>query len=145
MYRVSFSGGVVSGSPTLVNGPSTGGVDWRGRALFLGNPPANERPTATFTSLCTDLECSFDGSGSADSDGSIVSYDWSFGDGATSTDPAPSHTYAADGSYEVSLTVTDDRGARARRPGPCRRPRRRPTRGSSGRTPRTPASRRTRR
>jgi PKD domain len=53
----------------------------------------------------------FDGSNSSDSDGSIVSYDWDFGDGATGTGVSPSHTYATGGTYIVWLTVTDDGGA----------------------------------
>lgn len=41
-----------------------------------------------------------------DSTGNITSWAWDFGDGGTSTDQNPSHTYAADGSYTVALTVT---------------------------------------
>ncbi len=52
----------------------------------------------------------FDGRGSSDPDGSIVSYAWNFGDSASSTEMNPSHTYAAAGSYTVSLTVTDNQG-----------------------------------
>jgi len=37
-------------------------------------------------------------------------YEWDFGDGSTSTDESPTHTYQGDGTYTVSLTVTDDRG-----------------------------------
>jgi dienelactone hydrolase len=39
-----------------------------------------------------------------------TSYDWDFGDGANSTDMSPSHVYDEDGSYDVTLTVTDDWG-----------------------------------
>ncbi len=53
----------------------------------------------------------FDGSGSSDSDGSIVSYDWSFGDGATGSGVKPTHTYTSKGTYNVTLTVTDDGNA----------------------------------
>ena len=52
----------------------------------------------------------FDGSFSSD-DGTIVSFEWDFGDGNTATGEAPTHTYAADGTYTVTLTVTDDTGA----------------------------------
>ncbi len=39
------------------------------------------------------------------------SYEWDFGDGSTSTDAQPSHAYKSDGTYTVSLKVTDDRGS----------------------------------
>jgi hypothetical protein len=52
----------------------------------------------------------FDGTGSTDEDGSIVAYDWDFGDGSTGTGATPSHTYTAAGEYTVSLTVTDNDG-----------------------------------
>ncbi len=47
---------------------------------------------------------------SFDVDGEIVSYFWDFGDGNTSTEAIPEHTYAAPGIYTVTLTVTDDEG-----------------------------------
>ncbi len=53
----------------------------------------------------------FDGSGSSDPDGTIVSYAWDFGDGSTSTDESPTHTYTSAGTFDVTLTVTDDGGA----------------------------------
>jgi hypothetical protein len=49
----------------------------------------------------------FDGSGSSDAGGSIVSYDWDFGDGTQGSGATTSHTYAAEGVYTVTLTVTD--------------------------------------
>jgi len=70
----------------------------------------NEAPVASFTVACTDLACNFDGSGSTDRDGTIVSYVWNFGDGGTATGVAANHTYAAGGTYTVILTVTDDGG-----------------------------------
>jgi PKD repeat protein len=72
----------------------------------------NEPPTAAFTSSCNAQgSCSFDGSGSSDGDGTIASYAWTFGDGGTSTQQQPTHAYAASGSYDVTLTVTDNGGA----------------------------------
>jgi RHS repeat-associated protein len=47
---------------------------------------------------------------STDADGPIVSWAWDFGDGSTSTDRNPIHTYAQPGNYTVSLTVTDHTG-----------------------------------
>jgi PKD repeat protein len=76
--------------------------------------PPNQPPTASFTSSCTQLSCSFDGTGSSDPDGTIASYAWDFGDGTTdNTTATPSHTYAAEGNYTVTLTVTDNRGGMA--------------------------------
>jgi PKD repeat protein len=75
-------------------------------------PPApNQAPTALISSSCAALDCAFDGSGSTDLDGSVDSYAWEFGDGQSSTEAAPRHSYAAAGEYAVTLTVTDDRGA----------------------------------
>ena len=70
-------------------------------------PPGNIAPTASFTSSCTDLTCTFDGSASSDSDGSIASYSWSFGGNAAMA----SNTFASAGTYSVSLTVSDNEGA----------------------------------
>jgi chitodextrinase len=73
----------------------------------------NVPPVAEFTSSCTDLTCSFDGSGSTDSDGTISAYAWNFGDGLAGTGATPSHTFTAAGSYTVKLTVTDNLGQAA--------------------------------
>jgi PKD repeat protein len=53
----------------------------------------------------------FDGSGSDDPDGTIVTYFWNFGDGGTATGERPSHTYMTAEIWNVTLTVTDDMGA----------------------------------
>lgn len=76
-----------------------------------GGPPPNQAPTASFTYSCTNLSCSFDASGSSDSDGSITSYSWIFGDSATGTGMTVLHAYASGGTFTVTLTVIDDDGA----------------------------------
>ena len=48
--------------------------------------------------------------GSTDSDGTIVSWYWEFGDGNTSTEQHPNNRYIKAGKYTVTLTVTDDKG-----------------------------------
>jgi probable HAF family extracellular repeat protein len=81
-----------------------------------GVPDAPDLPTAVFTGPASATEgdvVSFDGSTSAAADGSAVSFAWTFGDGATSTDAVPTHVYADNGSYTVTLTVTDAFGSTA--------------------------------
>jgi serine protease len=79
-------------------------------ALGGGAPPPNSPPTASFTFACSDLTCSFTDS-STDSDGSIATWNWNFGDTFGSSDQNPTHTYAVAGTYNVALTVTDNAAA----------------------------------
>jgi PKD repeat protein len=72
--------------------------------------PVNVPPTANFTFTTSGLTASFTDT-STDSDGSIASRSWSFGDATTSTATNPSRTYAAAGTYGVTLTVIDNSGA----------------------------------
>ncbi len=96
---------------------TTGSRQWNTRVCSFsipscgGTPPVNNPPNAAFTSNCTDLSCSFNASGSSDSDGSIVNYSWTFGDGNTGNGVNESNTYGTAGTYSVTLTVTDDDGA----------------------------------
>ena len=113
LYSVGFDGDVISGDSTRVNGPEDGGVDWTNKSLFfVAAPPTNKAPTAAFSSKCIADGCAFDGSGSSDPDGAVVSYSWDFGDDTDAASGASlSHTYSKSGSYDVTLTVTDDQGA----------------------------------
>ncbi len=69
----------------------------------------NESPLVSFTYEAADLQVSF--LDTTTDDGALSAWAWDFGDGATGTGQNPMHTYAAEGTYPVSLEVTDDLGA----------------------------------
>ena len=81
-------------------------------ALTLGSfscnkvePPIVEEPNARFTYQISEQTVSFmDASVNADT------YAWDFGDGNTSTEASPSHTYGEGGNFEVKLTVSNESG-----------------------------------
>lgn len=95
---------------TLTVTDDKGASDAVTRSVTVSAAPANTPPEAVFETTVTDLQVSTDASGSTDSDGSIVAYSWDFGDGSSATGPSATHTYAAGGTYEITLTVTDDVG-----------------------------------
>ena len=69
--------------------------------------PVNTAPTASFTSACAGLSCSFDASGSTDPENDPLTYSWAFGDAQTGTGVSPTHTYATAGARTITLTVSD--------------------------------------
>ena len=71
------------------------------------SPTANAGPDQT---VYVGQTVNFDGSGSTDPDGSIDTYSWIFGDGATGTGVNTSHIYTAAGTYTATLVVTDNGG-----------------------------------
>ncbi|MFH1689206.1 MAG: S8 family serine peptidase [Candidatus Eisenbacteria bacterium] len=78
-------------------------------AAVGGSTP--QPPVANFTGTPTSGSAPLLVSFSDASSGSPTSWSWTFGDGGTSAAQNPSHTYAADGNYTVSLTVTNVYGS----------------------------------
>ncbi|WP_447976702.1 N,N-dimethylformamidase beta subunit family domain-containing protein [Candidatus Nitrospira bockiana] len=78
-------------------------------ARLVGDRP----PSARWRAIGTDRSVTlvFDGRDSFDPDGDVREYRWAFGDGGTGLGAVTSHTFAAPGSYRVTLTVHDDLGA----------------------------------
>jgi len=68
----------------------------------------NKAPTANFTFSADKLDVRF--SDTSTDDKGVVSYAWNFGDNSTSSVKEPNHSYSVDGSYTVSLTVSDAEG-----------------------------------
>ncbi len=122
--ETQFASGVTSGSETI-NFPGTyvlilevvdsGGATDRDQVTITvggaGNTPPTAVAEATPTSGTAPLTVNFTGSNSSDPDGTISSYSWDFGDGTSSTQADPTHTYTAAGTYTAVLTVTDNDGA----------------------------------
>lgn len=78
-------------------------------ALSDDTPPEPVAPVASFSFVAAGLSVTFSDE-STDVNNDISSYSWDFGDGNSSQDASPQHTYADSGSYQVSLTVTDATG-----------------------------------
>ncbi|MCD4755653.1 MAG: PKD domain-containing protein [Deltaproteobacteria bacterium] len=86
--------------------------DFSDEISYTTSPPIENQPPVALAS--TDvvvgqvpLLVNFDASDSYDPDGNIISYNWTFGDGESSDEIYPSHTYVQPGIYTVQLTVTD--------------------------------------
>jgi PKD repeat protein len=71
----------------------------------------NTAPVAYGYVTCNGVTCNFNGSPSSDSDGTIATYLWEFGDGRSALGAIVTHTYSTPGIYLATLTVTDNEGA----------------------------------
>jgi DNA-binding beta-propeller fold protein YncE len=97
-----------------------GGTIDRTSPRFVGAGPApiavtvapDQGPLAAFSAAAapSGRPTAFDARASSDPDGSATHFDWDFGDGSTALDaaPQPTHSYAHEGSYTVTLSVSDD-------------------------------------
>ena len=113
-------GGLYGGGASCANTGSLGNAqnrDYYSRfdlvfphvSQWLAPTPTNVAPTANFTSSTSGKVITFTDA-STDSDGTIASRLWTFGDGTTSTATNPVKTYATLGVYSVTLKVTDNGG-----------------------------------
>lgn len=79
------------------------------RIRYTGS--SNRAPVAVIKPSATRINPNgkivFDGSGSSDQDGDSLKFEWNFGDGGTSTEKSPTHTFTKEGEFMVTLTVTD--------------------------------------
>ena len=98
-------------TPNKITDPRTGSPNLLLYSIFGATPPppppTDQPPVARFTFSCTALTCSFNGSTSTDDKPPISSYTWNFGDNTTGSGVTASHTYAAAGSFQATLTVRD--------------------------------------
>lgn len=87
-------------------------------ASLLSDCRENQSPEAFFTATPevgeVPLQVLFDASSSIDADGTIVSFNWDWGDSEVDTGITVSHTYTNPGTYVAELTVVDDEGAEAK-------------------------------
>jgi len=89
----------------------SGGLQVSGTIQITVAPPGNNPPLANFTYSQQNRKLLIDFvDTSSDTDGSIATWNWNFGDNSTDTMQNPSHTYLTAGSYQVTLTVTDNGG-----------------------------------
>lgn len=86
------------------------GKDITSATIGSDNMPPVAQTTGPYAGI-VDAPVDFDGTPSYDTDGEVASHTWDFGDGNSGAGAQPQHTYLAQGTYEVTLTVTDDRGA----------------------------------
>lgn len=114
-YYVSIQG-VGSGDP-LNGGIADYGSLGEFAVTISTSPPASLPPTAVLnvspTSGYAPLTVNVNSTGSTDPDGTIVSYEWNFGDGQTASGPAFSKVYTTPGTYVITLKVTDNSGMSA--------------------------------
>ncbi len=130
--RVALPGSVAPGASATFNftvtAPATSGnynfqwkmvqdtVEWFGALssnVVVSVTKPNQLPTANAGgpySIMTATPLQFSAAASSDTDGSISTYAWNFGDGQSGTGVSPLHAYASSGVYTVTLTVTDNVG-----------------------------------
>ena len=78
-----------------------------GGVLPQGDGPGQVTPPVANAQIsCNNLSCNFNASGST---GNALTYQWNFGDGFSSSNNLTQHEYSQAGTYQISLTVTDNK------------------------------------
>jgi PKD repeat protein len=110
-YNTFYTAGIYTALLTVFD--SRGGSASTTLNIYVGQP--NQAPVAVASANPTigaaPLQVDFSSAGSHDPDGTLASFDWDFGDGGTSSQANPIHTYTAPGNYQATLTVTDNQDA----------------------------------
>ena len=89
----------------------SGGLQASGSKEITVLPPGNNPPIANFSYSQQSRKLVIDFTDtSTDSDGAITTWNWNFGDNSFDTIQNPSHSYLSAGTYQVSVTVTDNGG-----------------------------------
>jgi hypothetical protein len=108
LHKAPWNGTTVTG-PSTVDTLATG--NWSAPGVFVSpTTVTNGPPTASFTSSCSALACTFNAAASTSPGTTITSYAWDFGDLSTGIGVAPNHTYAGASTYQVELTITTAKG-----------------------------------
>jgi PKD repeat protein len=95
-------------SVTFNGSDGNGGSGSASTSITVNN--VNRAPTANANGPYNGvigINIAFSSAGSSDPDGDALTYAWDFGDLSGSTQPNPSHAYAAAGVFNVTLTVSD--------------------------------------
>lgn len=109
-----------TGADTFTFKANDGSVDSTAATITVTINSINDLPIAVISgssgiTVLTGTSLAFNGSASSDSDGTIATFTWNFGDGSTDTASGakPTHAFASAGIYIVSLTVTDNSGGKS--------------------------------
>ncbi len=116
--EIASSAGAAQSADDFVSAPGVycyavfalGGLGRPGALATVSHTYLGRLPVSSFDGEFTAQRTVVFTDESTDSDGQIVAWSWNFGDNTTSTERNPTHTYAAAGSYTVTLTVTDSSG-----------------------------------